>query len=244
MINNIENDVFGAAVSDYYYSRLKWKKEIIVNSGISGKEKISVKYLFRTVKQMPLIEQKALSMCQGKILDVGACAGSHSLEIQKNGYDVTALEISALCCEVIKKRGVKDVVCADIYKYNQQKYDSILLMMNGIGIAGTIKGLAKLLKHLKSLLLPEGKIIFDSSDIEYAYIENDGSKWINLNNDYYGQVSYNMQYKNIKGENFDWLFIDAEKMKQIAEKENLNFVVIEKGSHYDYLGVLSACPKG
>jgi hypothetical protein len=231
-------DPFGAAVSDYFFSRFRHRKKIIVNSSISGIEKIAVSYLFRSYKKMPELEKKALGLCYGKILDVGACSGSHALELQKKNCDVTALEISPLCCEIMSKRGVNKLVCSDIFEYKNAGYDTVLLLMNGIGIAGTIEGLRTLLTHLRNLLSSEGQIIFDSSDIEYAYFEEDGSKWIDLNNDYYGQVNYTMQYKNVKGPKFNWLFIDRIKMSEIASETGFNFSVLAEGDHYDYLGVL------
>jgi SAM-dependent methyltransferase len=232
------NDPFGAAVKDYQYSFFNWKKKIRVYSSISGREAIPLKHLFRNYHQMPEIEKTALSSCSGKILDVGACAGSHALHLQSIGANVTALEISPGCCEVMHKRGVRNVICADIFDYSGEKFDSILLLMNGIGIAGTISGLEKLLMHLKSLLNPGGKIIFDSSDIDYAFYEADGSKWVDLNKSYYGEVQYTLAYKNIRGKPFNWLFIDSKKMEEIAHKNQFSFSMLAEGNHYDYLGLL------
>lgn len=232
------NDPFGAAVKSYFTSHFNFRKKIKVHSSISGEETISVSYLFRKWKSMPAIERRAIELCKGRILDVGACAGSHSLILQNQNKDVTALEISPLCCEVMESRGVSKVICADIYLYTKDKYDTILLLMNGVGLAGNLEGLKKLLQHLKSILLPGGQIIFDSSDIDYAYYQDDGSKWLDLNNDYYGQVQYSMEYKNVHGEKFNWLFIDAETMADIAKSEGFKFKILAEGDHYDYLGIL------
>lgn len=232
------NDPFGVAVSEYNKRLLPFPKQIKVLSSISGEEKISVSYLFRKWKQMPDIEKKALELCSGKTLDVGACAGSHTLELQKRGLDVTALEISPLCCEVMTQRGVKHIECEDIFEYTKERFDTILLLMNGIGLAGTVDGLHKLFKHLKKILKSDGKIIFDSSDIDYAYYEEDGSKWVDLNNTYYGQVEYSMQYDKVVSEKFKWLFVDAKKMEEVASEEGFEFTLLAEGDHYDYLGML------
>lgn len=232
-------DAFGTAVSDYYNKILPFNKHIKVFSSIAGEEKISVAHLFRNYKKMPLLEKKAIDICSGKVLDIGACSGSHSLELQKRQINVTALEISPLCCDVMKKRGVKNVVCADIFKYTEEQYNTLLLLMNGIGLAGNLEGLRLLLKQLKALLLPEGKIVFDSSDIDYAYYEEDGSKWVDLNNEYYGQVEYQMQFENAKSDSFQWLFIDADTLQKIAEEEGFVFKLLAEGDHYNYLGVLT-----
>ncbi len=230
-------DPFGAAVIDYFKSRFRLAR-IKVFSNISGEEKIKPGYLFRDFARMPALEQKALELCKGYVLDVGAGAGSHSLFLQSQDIRVCALEISTGCCQVMEQRGIHEVICRNIYDYNAKKFDTILLLMNGIGISGSIKGLRELLQHLKLLLNPDGQILFDSSDIDYIYYEKDGSKWINLNSEYYGEVRYTLSYKNITGEPFDWLFIDADKMKEVAVDEGFIFTKLADGPHNDYLGKL------
>ena len=236
-------DPFGAAVENYYRNRYSLTKTIKVFSSISGEEQIKVPYLFRTEKKMPALEQLALNTCKGLVLDIGACAGSHALALQKKGIDVTALEISNTCCGVMRKRGIKKVICANIYSYEEASYDTLLLLMNGIGLAGTIEGLKELLLHFKKLLKAGGQIIFDSSDIEYAYYEEDGSKWVDLNNTYYGQVEYTMSFKDIASDKFKWLFIDKNKMKELADELGYTFKILAEGDHYDYLGVLESFEK-
>jgi 2-polyprenyl-3-methyl-5-hydroxy-6-metoxy-1,4-benzoquinol methylase len=187
---------------------------------------------------MPVIEQKAMDYCFGKVLDAGAGAGSHSLYLQKKGLDVLALDVSPGCCEVMKKRGVKNVVWANLFEFSDQKFDTILMLMNGIGIAGNIEGLRELLNHCKSILLPGGQIIFDSSNIEHLFFEDDGSKWINLCSEYFGEVNYKVTYKKITGKSFGWLFIDEKKISEIAEEEGFVFCKLVDGSKNDYLGKL------
>lgn len=234
----LQGDPFGSAVLDYY--KHKWRAaKIKVESNISGSEKISPAYLFRNFTSMPDIEQYALENCSGKVLDVGACAGSHSLYLQNKGIEVHALEISEKCCEVMKARGVQNVICKDYFKYETPApYNTLLFMMNGIGIAGTLNGLEKLLAKSKNLLAPNGKILFDSSDIDYAYYEDDGSKWINLNSEYQGEVKYSLSYKKKESSTFDWLFIDPKKMDEVASKLGFVFKLLKEGNHYDYLGEL------
>ncbi len=237
MVLQPKNDPFGEAVKDYF--RLKYRfSKIKVVSNISGLQKIRPGYLFRNYRQMPLIEQKALDYCYGKIIDIGAGAGSHALYLQHKGFQVFALDISPGCCKVMKERGLEHVIYNDIFNYSDQKFDTLLFLMNGIGIAGNIQGLRDLLNHCKSLLLPGGQILFDSSNIDNLFYEEDGSKWINLSSEYFGEVNYKVSYKKTKGKSFGWLFIDPEKMSVIADEEGFVFCKLADGSQNDYLGKL------
>ena len=234
----IKLDPFGAALLDYHKFRFR-VNNIKVFSDVSGNEIIKPAYLFRNYDKMPELEQKALSMSKGKILDVGACAGSHSLYLQSKGFDVTALDISQGCCTVMGKRGINKVICEDFFNYKKEKFDTLLFLMNGIGICGTLDRLPFLLDFCKEILNENGQIIFDSSDIDYIYLEKDGSRLINLNSDYYGEVTYKLRYKKTVGKAFNWVFIDPETVKNIADQSGFMFRKIADGPHYDYLGTLN-----
>ena len=230
------NDPFGEAIYDYFE---KGKApNITVNTNYTEDEQIPVSYLFRTEKEMPALEVTALKQCRGKVLDIGAAAGCHSIVLQQKGYNITALEISEKAVEVLKKRGIQKVIREDIYTYSAKKYDTILLLMNGTGIGGTIAGLKKLLQHLKTLLNVKGQILIDSSDIKYLFEEEDGSMWVDLNNSkYYGEMEYEISYKKsiVK---FNWLFIDFNSLKNIANKIGLECTQIYEGDNFDYLAQL------
>jgi 2-polyprenyl-3-methyl-5-hydroxy-6-metoxy-1,4-benzoquinol methylase len=107
----------------------------------------------------------ALESCRGRILDVGAGAGRHSLELQRRGFDVYSLERDECLIEVMKDRGVRQTVQADIFDYYQVRFDTIIMLDHGVGIAGSIAGLRKLLIRLSDLLRPGGQVIADSIDI-------------------------------------------------------------------------------
>ncbi len=144
------NDPFGESIRDYFEKGKAPK--IKVDSNYTENEEILPSYFFRSEKEMPQLEQDALKICKGKVLDVGAAAGCHSLILQKKGFSVTALEKSALSAEILSKRGIQRVVNQDIYQFNEDGFNTILLLMNGAGIGETLDGLNKLLLHLKTLL--------------------------------------------------------------------------------------------
>ena len=230
------NDPFGQAIHDF---NLKGKAaDLVINSNYTEDEKIPLSYLFRSEKEMPPLELIALKQCRGKILDVGAAAGCHSILLQKKGFNVTALEKSELAAEVLKSRGIQKVICDDIYTFSGQAFDTILLLMNGTGIGETIEGLKKLLLHLKSLLTETGQILIDSSDIKYLFEEEDGSLWIDMANaNYYGEMEYEVTYKNDKSK-FKWLFIDSDTFENIAKEVGLQYKIVAEGEHHDFLAQL------
>ena len=231
------NDPFGAAIHDFFEQGSA--PDIAVNTNYTENESIPVSYLFRNENEMPELETTALQYCKGKVLDVGAAAGCHALVLQEKGMDVTAVDNSARAVEVMAKRGVKNVVNANIYEFSEGKFDTLLLLMNGTGIGGTISGLKKLLKHLKSLLNQNGQILIDSSDISYLFEEEDGSIWVDLNNsNYYGEMQYELSYKNHRA-SFNWLFIDYGKLQEVATAAGFRFKLIKNGKHFDYLAQLT-----
>lgn len=230
------NDPFGAAISDYFH--LGKAPDIEVNTNYTEDEHIPVSWFFREEKNMPEIERAALEHCRGRILDIGAAAGCHSLALQERGLDVTALERSRLAVDVMRKRGIKKIIHNDIFLHINEKYDTLLLLMNGTGIGGTLEGLKQLLQHLISLLNGKGQILIDSSDISYLFEEDDGSVWVDLNSTkYYGEMQYEVSYKN-HASSFDWLFIDFNRLKQVASEAGFSSHLVKQGSHFDYLAKL------
>jgi SAM-dependent methyltransferase len=190
---------------------------------------------------MPKMEQKALQLAKGRVLDVGCGAGSHSLTLQnERNLDITAIDISANAIEACTLRGIKDARVQDVMTLENEKYDTILLLMNGAGMCGKLKNIPKFLLKLKSLLNPGGQILMDSSDIIYMFDDDeDGGKWIPSDNAYYGEVVFNIAYKGEKEKPFDWMYIDYNTLQNAAFANGLKSELILEGEHYDYLAKLS-----
>jgi SAM-dependent methyltransferase len=205
-------DIFGQALFDYFKGEGKHK--LWINNTYGPKEEMPLDVYFRTEEEMPDLELIALNKCTGKVLDIGAGAGGHALLLQDRGLLVTALDISGLAVTIMLQRGVKHAAEQDIFTYNRDKFDTLLLMMNGIGLCGTIAQLRLFLQHAKTLLNKGGQLIFDSSDIVYLYEGElpDSDK-------YYGELSYQYVYKGQKTDWFKWLYIDQEKLKSVAAEE-------------------------
>lgn len=228
-----DKDPMGAAIRDYY---LKGKaSRLRVFSPDFDEDEMPVPTLFRSFKEMSPLEQKALELSKGKILDVGAGSGCHSLALQEMGKNVVAIDISPLSVQTMKDRGVKIVKEINFFQIEGEFFDTILMLMNGAGIIGKIDKLPVFFSHIKSLLAPDGILLLDSSDLRYLYEEEDGSFMIDLNDNYYGEMEFYMQYKGLKGDQFPWLYIDFNTLQMYAEENGFKAELILLGDHYDYL---------
>jgi SAM-dependent methyltransferase len=226
-------DVLGNALLDYIKG--DDKATILVGSDLTETEELGAAHFFRDFQQMPILEQKALSLCQGKVADLGAGGGSHALVLQQTLAEVTAFDISPGACQVMKERGVKDPVHADINHLGNTRFDTILMLMNGIGLVGDLEGLATFLQEIKKNLKPGGRIIADSSDISYMFYDEEGYLCLDLNDKYHGVVTYEMTYKGQTGPPFNWLFIDFPLLEEYAGKYGFDCRFIEEDEHFHYL---------
>lgn len=226
----------GKALKDYLAGDKEAK--ILVKSREVEDEELPVEHFFRTFENLNNLEKKALDLCYGKTLDIGAGSGCHSLILQERGMKVEALEISSLAIEVMKDRGVKKIHQENIFEFTQKGYDTLLLLMNGIGLVGDLKGLDTFLKHTKTLLNKKGQILLDSSDIQFLFQEEDGSVWIDLSTEYYGEITYQMEYGGVEGEWFKWLFVDFDTLSEYAKKNKLSCELIEEDDHFGFVARL------
>ena len=196
---------------------------------------------------MPKLEKEAMQLSKGKILDVGCGGGSHSLFLQEKGFDVTAIDISANVIKACKLRGVQNARVQNLLEVStdtseselaKQKFDTILLLMNGTGIFGTLSETSKYLQKLKSLLNPNGQILIDSSDIIYMFDKADDGSYIIPADGYYGELTFTISYKNETEESFPWLYLDYNTFQNVAYANGLQCELVQEGKHFDYLARL------
>jgi SAM-dependent methyltransferase len=223
-------DVQGKALYDYWNG--KEDISLLLHNNYGEPEEMPVEVFFRNEQSMPELELFALSLCQGKVLDIGAGAGCHALYLQQNGLAVDALEISGLACEIMRKRGVYNILHHDFFAFESQPYDTLLLLMNGIGLAGTLEGLEFFLLRAKGLINPGGQLLFDSSDITYLYEEGFPK------DRYYGEIDYAYEYQKERGRWFKWLYIDPLTLHQLAKKTGWKMQVIYENKDDQYLARL------
>lgn len=225
-------DILGQALLDY--TTRASKSKLWIHNRYGEKEEMPMQVYFRNLRNMPELELMALDMCRGSILDIGAAAGCHTLALQQRNANITALDISPKACEVLTRRGVKNVVNADFFSYSSNRFDTLLMLMNGVGFASTIEGLRQFLEHAKTLLMPGGQVIFDSSDVSYLYSDHLPDPGA-----YYGEIWYQYEYKKQKGDWFKWLYVDQITLRKVAVDANWKMEVVMQDEHDQYLAVLT-----
>jgi len=236
-------DLFGKAILDYQTKNAPGP--LITATSISDEDEMDVAHLFRSYELMPEIEQKALQMASGKILDVGCGAGSHALSLQDDRkLNVTAIDVSENAVQACILRGLQNCIVSNILDFEtDQKFDTILLLMNGTGIFETLEKTPIYLQKLKSLLAPKGQILIDSSDLIYMFDEDDsedsdGGKWI-PGDGYYGELTFTIKYKGETELPFPWLYLDYNTLQNAAVANGMQCELIAEGEHFDYLARLT-----
>lgn len=226
----MHRDVYGEALHEFHVNN-ELSSPLLLYSTYGDIEEMPIEVFYRTEDDLPELEFIALSLCDGKVLDVGAGVGSHALYLQERNFDVTALEISDTACNIMQQRGVSKVIQDDFFNLKEGKFDTLLFLMNGIGLAQTLEGFKNLLRHAKTLISERGQLIFDSSDISYLYDEYR----IQRPAYYFGEIGYQYEFKGIKGEPFTWLYLDQETLIKIAHEENWVVQVLFEDDNDQYL---------
>lgn len=227
-------DIIGTALLDYYNGN--YSEDILTETNISEEDELPLSYLFRSYGDMPKIEQKALDLARGRVLDIGCGAGIHALYLQNKGLDVKAIDTSAGAIEVCTLQGIKEAENINVLTLKEEKFDTLLLLMNGTGIFRNLEEMPTYLRHLKSLLKPDGQILIDSSDLKYMY---DSDEEIENIDGYYGELEFVMRYKGMESLPFDWLYLDEHTFEAICDDHGLNFEVVSRGDNFDYLAKIT-----
>lgn len=168
---------------------------------------------------LPELDKIAVENCAGRVLDIGAGAGSHSLAIQERGLDVTSIDISAKAVRVMSERGCKDAKVGDVFDSYSELFDTIFIILN-IGIVQNLNGLARFLKHLETLMTDGGRLITDSIDPRNSedksyrkYTQDKITKGC-----YLGERTLRFEYKDQASEWFEWMHIDPETLEQYVDE--------------------------
>lgn len=220
-------DLMGRAIWDYYFQENS--EDLQTETSISELDDLPVSYLFRDYQEMNALEKKALDLSFGKVLDVGSGAGSHSLYLQnERKLEVTALDISPKSIEVCKARGVKNAICEDLLQFSEKNFDTVLLLMNGTGIFQSLEHIDQYLQKLKSLVVENGQILINSTDILYMYDQDEDGGVLVPATGYYGELDYYLHYKGESELPMKWLYLDFDTLENAAIANGFKIQKIEQ----------------
>ena len=226
------SDVLGQAWWDYWQGK-KTAPLLLHTSYGTETEEMSVDYFFREETDFPPIERYALNLCRGQVLDVGAGTGVHAAHLLQQGLMVSTLEVSPIGVRIQRARGIKDAILSSYQDYAGRGCDTVLLLMNGIGVVGTLDGLRRFLQQATHWLRPGGQLLFDSSDIAYLYEEHPRPT-----ETYYGEVRYCYEYRGQRGSWFGWLYVDFLTLEAIARETGWRVQLIFQEEDDQYLARL------
>ena len=230
----------GRALLDFH--RGATSVQIMVHTDLWLDEPTPVEEFYRPDDQpLPELERTALGLCRGRTLDLGAGAGRHALELQGRGYDVTAIDVAPEAVEIMRERGVTDARHGDFTAVTGERFDTILLLMHGIGLVGTLAGLALFFDQAQHHLSKNGRIVFDSADLGIVMPEqfDDGLAEWRFGGLYPGEVEYRLTYGDFEGEPYPWLFVDPVTLADRARAASLRSQVVARGARGTFLARVS-----
>jgi SAM-dependent methyltransferase len=230
----------GRALQDFHRGAVEAR--IIVHTDLWHDESTPVAEFYRPDDQpLPDLEITALEHCRGHVLDLGAGAGRHALELQRRGLEVTAIDVTPEAVEVMRDRGVIDARCGDLNAAAGDSFDTILLLMHGIGLVGTLEGLSEFFDGARRVLGTGGRIIFDSADLGMVIPESfeEGiGEWLR-GGLYPGEVEYRLTYEGLEGDPYPWLFVDPTTLSDRAKMADFDLEVVDRGARGSYLAHLA-----
>jgi len=186
---------------------------------------------------LPELEETALGLCRGRTLDIGAGAGRHALDLQRRGIEVTAIDVAPEAVDIMRERGVTDARNGDFTAVTGERFDTILLLMHGIGLVGTLEGLTSFFKEAQNHLEKNGRIVFDSADLGIVMPEqfDEGLDEWRSGGLYPGEVEYRLSYGKLEGEPYPWLFVDPVTLADYAQAAGLRSEVVARGARGSFL---------
>jgi SAM-dependent methyltransferase len=202
---------------------------VVVHVEGNRPDRLPVRYFFRDPEEMGPLEAAALSLSRGRILDLGACAGAHSVPLTQRGLAVTALDILPAAASILRQRGVPDVRQESVWSLDAPPlYDTLLALMNGTSLAGTLGRLEPLLRHLRALVAPGGQLLIDSTDLG-----RDGDEACEQDGEGEGELHYQLEYGGRKGAPFPQLFVGEGLLADVARITGwAQDVVAREGDRY------------
>lgn len=189
------------------------------------------------------LEQQAVNLAEGRVLDIGCGAGRHALYLQERGFEVTGIDNSPGAIEVCQLRGLKKaLVCpiSDVDKFKPASFDTIIMMGNNFGLFGSFENARTILKKFASITAPDARIIAKTLD---PYKTDNPLHWsyLQLNRQrgrLGGQIRMRVRYGATVGDWFDYLFVSSEEMREILSDTDWRIEELLDAEAANYVAVI------
>jgi SAM-dependent methyltransferase len=219
------------------YAEGNTRAELIIRRDDGQETPVPVSLFFREPAKFTPIDKAAIAHCTGHVLDVGAGSGLHSVVLRDKGLAVTAIDISPHAVEVMKRRGLPDVHCADVFNFQAGPFDTLLMLGHGIGMVENIAGLDRFLALAPDLLAERGQVLLHSLDVRLT--DDPGNLAYHEANRkagrYVGEIRLQSEFDGQKGPYCGWLHVDPETLTEHAEAAGWRCEVIHQEDCGDYL---------
>jgi len=215
---NLGEDAFGQMLWSYYNGNEVFE---VVERDDGLKNTLDSKLYFSSYKEWHPLEQKAMRLVNGRVLDVGCGAGRHSLYLQEKGFDVLGIDVSPLAIKVCKLRGLKKakVLSIEDVDFKPDSFDTIIMMGNNFGLLGSFSNARELLKKFHGMTSENALIIADTRD-PYKTDDLDHLEYHVLNKKkgrMGGQVRIRIRFQNYVSGWFDYLMVSKEEMTELLK---------------------------
>lgn len=218
------SDAYGAELWDYFKTK-EDKREIVERDDnfIDGSRGgYGGNVYFSEYKHWSPIEKKAIAYAHDRVLDVGCGAGRHALYLQRKGLSVTGIDSSPLAIKICKLRGLRKAEVRpfdDIDKFNENSFDTIILMGNNFGLFGSLRKAKTLLRKLHRITSANATIVATTTN---PYKTNNPmhrryQKFNRRRGRIAGQVRIRIRHGNLIGPWFDYLLASKGEVKKIVK---------------------------
>jgi len=235
-----EEDAFGRVLLDYL-SGPAGDPVLERDDGHAGPA-LGPEWFFAEPEEWPEAERAVFGYVRGRVLDVGAGAGRHSLAAQRRGLEVMAIDVSPGAVEVCRRRGVTDVRLLPLAAVDADLgvFDTVLMMCGNFGLVGGAGEAAAILRRLHALTSPNGRIVLDSvdpdvdvDDADLAYAAGNRARGRPP-----GQVTIRIRYGERATPWFDLLLVSSAELERLVAGTGWRLAQVVEGEPPDYYAVL------
>lgn len=237
MSNGGEDEDYPAALEPLERALAAWmagRRDAVLGVCVEGDPEpdLPVAHFFREGRHLTAFDRAALRGVRGAVLDVGAGTGPLANALTAAGHRVTALEVLPTAVSALSGRGV-EVLRESLWSLRTpRRWDTVMALMNGTALAGTLGRLPALLARLKQWTAPGGHILLDSTELCHPDDRMADGRFA-------GELHYQLRFEDLTGPPFPQLFVPEALLAREADALGLAVAVLRRDARGRYLASLS-----